>query len=176
MLCLHWWLVILIWSECTEVHFYVCCKQAGIQTVSQEAVEQFCMDLSWQEEKPRQQCKKIESGSVPAKTFFFTSRTGLHTVCIPLIYVTQNILTGLMILIIFPYWSRQIWFLLHLEMEMVVDPTWLHDVDLAHRRRPLQHFFTRFSKVFYWSGFLVFFKFKSSSLVKKEKKNCILKE
>lgn len=71
MLCLHWWLIIVTGSECVETHFRACCKQAGVQTVSQEAVEHFCMDLSWQEEKARQQCKKIANGLCARKNILF---------------------------------------------------------------------------------------------------------
>lgn len=69
--CWHWWLIIVTGSECVKIHFPACCKQAEIQTLSQEAVKHFCMDLSSQEEKARQQCKKIASGLCARKNILF---------------------------------------------------------------------------------------------------------
>lgn len=45
-------------------------QRSRVEAVSQEAAEQFCMDLSWQEEEARQQGKETENGRVPAKAFF----------------------------------------------------------------------------------------------------------
>lgn len=74
---------------------FLCLLQTGRNTDSESGGSRTILHGSQLTggKKVTRRCKKIESGSVPAKTFFFTSRTGLHTVSIPLICGTQNILT-----------------------------------------------------------------------------------